>query len=242
MLALVLSLAVVAAATIAVHQARAAQSPAATPVLGLAGLMGEQGEGWGAIKPARIYNGGVLSGLIERIRWRDWGDRVATGVGRKFVYKPGGGYYDRKVAVRIRARRLGTCPAAPGQPAYTRMTISHRVRPGGPWTVWAPWTLDLCDFDARPRPCRRVAFAPRSDHGAFEIRAWDVRCRVARRLARASRQVRIRRDRGDSGTAEYAWRWRRFACSGYSLSRGTPLPTIVWTCYRGTAQITFKRS
>ena len=218
-------------------RASAADAP---PALGVGGLMGPDGEGWGRAHPRRVSNGGAPSGRIERVRWRRWGTRVAAGRGRTSVYKPGGGYYDKPVPVRVRALRLRTCPSAPDRRAYTRMIVSHRVRPGGPWTAWGPWTLDLCNFASRPKPCRPVVFRS-GGHGASDIGAWDVRCRVARRLARASRRVAIRRRRGPSGPAEYARRWHGFACAGYSLSATSEAARISWTCHRGTAQVTFKR-
>ncbi len=118
------------------------------------------------------------------------------------------------------------------------MIVSHRVRPGGPWTAWGPWTLDTCDFAARPRSCRPVVFRS-GRHGASDIGAWDVRCRVARRLARASRRVAVRE--GRSGPDEHMRRWHGFACAGYVLPESPQAPRIAWTCHRGTAQVTFKR-
>jgi hypothetical protein len=59
-------------------------SPAATagvPTLGqLAGDFA-RGEGFGQIKPSRIFNGGDPTGLLSRVVWSAWGGAQATGTG-----------------------------------------------------------------------------------------------------------------------------------------------------------------
>jgi hypothetical protein len=88
-----------------------AASAAGPPVLGTKGLM-PYGTGWGTAHPREIFNGGAPSGSVSRIRWRHWGAATATGSGRAPTYKPGGGYYAKRVRVQLRATRLGRCPAA----------------------------------------------------------------------------------------------------------------------------------
>ncbi len=211
------------------------------PILGKPGLMGQYGSGWGTVAPRSFYNGGVPSGMVNDITWRGWGRPTATGRGRKPTYRPRGGYFRRQVATRLRASRLARCPGGPDRPTYTRLIVSHRVRPGGRWSDWFPWTLDLCDFDAKPDACGAVSSTPGTEDGAFRITAWDTGCRTARKLARAARRVRLRPGRGATGMARYRMRWRGFRCSGYSFS-SDDLPRISWTCYRRTAQVTFERS
>lgn len=217
----------------------AAEAPASErapePVLGVAGLY-EYGEGWGSPRPSTIFNGGAPSGLARDLTWRDWGDRVARGAGRIATYKPGGGYYSELVPIQLKALRLGDCPQAPGQPAYTRMLARARTRPGGPYRDWFPWALDLCDPIAKPDECGSIALAPRTNFGASDITAFDTSCRTARSVARASRRVHIRRH-----DARYRLRTRRFVCSGFSSSGDAPR-SISWTCARGTAVVTFTRT
>jgi len=59
-------------------------SPAVTagvPTLGqLAGDFA-RGEGFGQIKPSRIFNGGDPTGLLSRVVWSAWGGAQATGTG-----------------------------------------------------------------------------------------------------------------------------------------------------------------
>jgi hypothetical protein len=62
----------------------ASASPAVTagvPTLGqLAGDFAH-GEGFGQIKPSRIFNGGDPTGLLSRVVWSAWGGAQATGTG-----------------------------------------------------------------------------------------------------------------------------------------------------------------
>lgn len=214
-----------------------AQAAAQEPVvLGTPGLYGEYGLGWGTERPVDVYNGGVPSGWVKQVEWKNWGGRVARGRGRVATYRPEGGYYAKLVPIKLRASRMRTCPGESGQ-AYTRMIARAKTRPGGPWGDWFPWTLDLCDFDAKPKQCGFVAFAPNSDYGAFGITAFDTRCRVAKRVARRSKKVAI--ESGDP--AEYRFRFRGFVCNGYSFD-SDELPAISWTCSRKTAVVTFDRS
>ena len=223
-----------AAAAVVLFLALAAPASAAGPVLGARGLF-PNGTGWGTVRPVTLFNGGVPSGLIDDIRWTGWGRDVARGRGRKPTYRPGGGYYRRRVAVQLKATRLATCPGAEAVPAYTRLLVRSRVKPGGRYGDWFPGTLDLCDWRARPHRCGRVVFSPNSEYMASRITAWDTSCARARRVARASRRVRVKpRD------ASYRARFAGFVCNGYSL--GSRLPTISWSCSRGTAVVTFERS
>ena len=97
------------------------------------------GKGFGTSKPRTIYNGGVPSGLVTQIRWRNWGSARATGIGKNAIYKPGGGYYARKATIHLRATRRGRCPNA-DRPAYRRLEARLPSRPGGKlgrWFLWA---------------------------------------------------------------------------------------------------------
>jgi hypothetical protein len=203
------------------------------PVLGAADLYDEFGSGWGTAHPEFLDNGGVPSGRMSGIAWTGWGDATAFGRGKSPQYRPGGGYYRRQVDIQLRATRLGEC--VEGVPAYTRLVFRKRRKPGGAWEDWFPWTLDLCDLDARPARCGNIAFEPNSDYGVAKITAWDTRCRVARRLARASRSVRIK-----PRFARYRFRRGGWVCNGYSLGEG--LPRISFSCSRQTAVVEFVRS
>lgn len=99
---------------------------------------GEYDEGFGEERPARIYNGGVPSGLILNVVWKSWGGPVALGTAEKPIYKPGGGYFRQGARVRLKARGLGTCPGEPGS-AYHDLLIRTPLWPGGPAGPWLAW-------------------------------------------------------------------------------------------------------
>jgi hypothetical protein len=137
--------------------------PASALVLGGKSYM-PHGSGWGTEKPKAIFNGGAPSGAVDHIRWSHWGGRVATGRGRIALYKPGGGYYAKRGAIKLRAYAIGPCG---GHRAYTRLSISVPDRPGGPFGPWQPWAGDstICGsgrVQARPAPSSlgRVARPP----------------------------------------------------------------------------------
>lgn len=112
------------------------------PVLGEPGYAGAYGDGWGQVKPRTVYNGGVPSGLVKKVRWRRWGKRVALGRGITFLYKPQGGYYRRPGRIQLRASRLGSCPGTDGKRAYRRLTARAQVKPGGRYGRWFEWGGD----------------------------------------------------------------------------------------------------
>lgn len=125
--------------------ASSASTAAALPVLGEAGWA-PNGYGWGEIRPRRLYNGGVPSGLVQRIKWRSWGGQIASGRGRTALYKPEGGYYAEKGFIQLRAYGLGTCPGTDGKRTYTRLKARAQVRPDGPYGRWFRWSgmTDIC--------------------------------------------------------------------------------------------------
>jgi hypothetical protein len=65
-------------------RAAASSSPtgsAGVPTLGrLAGVFA-RGEGFGQVKPARVFNGGDPTGLVTHITWQTWGGPTAVGTG-----------------------------------------------------------------------------------------------------------------------------------------------------------------
>jgi hypothetical protein len=96
--------------------------------------------GWGACRPRWFSNGGDPSGTVTEIYWTSWGGRVATGRGRASVFRPGGGYYGRKVVIYLRPYDVGRCSAR-GRRAYLRLRYKHPDKPGGtlgPWREWEP--------------------------------------------------------------------------------------------------------
>lgn len=86
-------------------------SAAAVPTLGrLAGIFAQGGQGFGQVKPAKIFNGGDPTGLVTGITWSSWGGPQATGSGMSDYVGP-----NQSVAsgtqkpVTVVAFKLGTC-------------------------------------------------------------------------------------------------------------------------------------
>lgn len=109
---------------------------AAAVVLGSKQFGQPAGEGWGTAHPTKIFNGGDLSGLVDHITWKHWGAPTAIGHGRNSIFKPTGGYYRRRVGVKLRASEIGPCA---GRRAYTRLEIRFPNHPGGPLGPWRLW-------------------------------------------------------------------------------------------------------
>jgi hypothetical protein len=106
-------------------------------VLGSKKYQAPNGRGWGTAEPKKLFNGGVPSGLIDHIHWESWGGSTAIGWGRTWIYKPGGGYYNRSVTVKLRAFVIGDCD---GRRAYRHLSVRHPSRPGGKLGPWNPWS------------------------------------------------------------------------------------------------------
>ena len=88
-----------------------AAAAAAVPTLGrLAGIFAPGGQGFGQVKPAKIFNGGDPTGLVTGITWSSWGGPQATGSGMSDYVGP-----NQSVAsgtqkpVTVVAFKLGTC-------------------------------------------------------------------------------------------------------------------------------------
>ncbi|HEV3000810.1 MAG TPA: hypothetical protein VGW75_08750 [Solirubrobacteraceae bacterium] len=173
-----------------------AQAPAQPPVLGSPSYVPPYGRGWGEVAPAEFSNGGVPSGHVIDVAWSGWGDPVATGTGRNWLYRPSGGYFRRPGRVQLRVEGLGTCPGE-DRPAYTLLFVRAPQWPGGPLGPWLKWsgTRTICDYEETdpeyeyprrpPGDCGdagRRAFAPGK---VFSIAAYVVPCDQARRVAAA---------------------------------------------------------
>jgi hypothetical protein len=110
-----------------------------TPVLGSKVFAAPSGTGWGSYKPAEIYNGGDPSGMVKDIVWSHWGDATATGIGKAWIFKPGGGYYPVTVTAELRTSDLGHCTVK-GPLAYRRLDAREPSKPGGKLGAWFAWS------------------------------------------------------------------------------------------------------
>ena len=98
-------------------------------VLGDRSFAGPYGDGFGSARPPRIYNGGVPSGLVVKIRWRRWGARSSYGWGKTSIYKPRGGYYRHRVRIRLRVttRAIAALEARSPTGVFSLGSLASRV-------------------------------------------------------------------------------------------------------------------
>ena len=100
------------------------------------------GKGYGAVRPKIVSHGGAQSGYFFGVRWQRWGAPIAIGTGRGYWYKPGGGYYERPIRIRLRAKRLERCGVG-GRLAYSVLQIKRQKRPDGGFFPWSSG-LSIC--------------------------------------------------------------------------------------------------
>jgi hypothetical protein len=117
-----------ATAASATHRARAPRHVAAGPsgpvVLGAKDFITWGALGFGTAHPAKLVVGSDPSVMITRIRWRDWGRWMATGIGWYAVPTGrGGDYYGKPFRAELRAVGIGRC-----QPSGPRTYMALKVR------------------------------------------------------------------------------------------------------------------
>jgi hypothetical protein len=85
-------------------------SPAAVPTLGqLAGDFAH-GQGFGQVKPAKIFNGGDPTGLVTNVVWSSWGGSQATATGTAEYVAPNQSVASgTEETATVVAFDLGTC-------------------------------------------------------------------------------------------------------------------------------------
>jgi hypothetical protein len=109
----------------------------AVPVLGYRHLMPPPATGWGTAHPRRFYNGGDGASQVIDLRWRSWGAARSEANGKRYWFRPHGGYYRHPVRAEVRASDLGKCH---GEWAYRKLFIRQATKPGAPiMTRWRPW-------------------------------------------------------------------------------------------------------
>jgi hypothetical protein len=84
--------------------------PAGTPTLGqLAGDFAH-GQGFGQVKPAKIFNGGDPTGLVTHVVWSSWGGSQATAAGTAEYVGPNQSVAQgTEESATVVAFNLGTC-------------------------------------------------------------------------------------------------------------------------------------
>jgi hypothetical protein len=100
--------------------------------------------GFGAAHPSELNTNGDPSGIVLGITWHDWGSSTATGIGKTYLPKPGGGYSPGTVPIELRATSLGRCGSVAGyQQLLYRVPTQPGGQPTGAWQLWANAT-NLC--------------------------------------------------------------------------------------------------
>ena len=85
-------------------------APAAVPVLGRQAGIFAQGQGFGQVKPAKIFNGGDPTGLVTGVVWSSWGGPRATASGTSDYVGNGQSVASgTQKPVTVVAFKLGTC-------------------------------------------------------------------------------------------------------------------------------------
>lgn len=196
------------------------------------------GKGWGKSRPKTIYNGGVPSGLVTKIRWTGWGSAEAQGRGKVATYRPGGGYYNKLVKIKLRALGLGTCASRPSKPAYTRLLAKVQEKPGGRYGEWFLWGLDLCDRESVAVECDGVDFP--NGWWATSVTQFDSDCATAAAVAIASSGTPPVAAAGEYESVSYRFETADgFICRGFSIGYDS---TISWTCLRETSLVSFTQN
>jgi hypothetical protein len=87
-------------------QSTAPSSAPPTPLLGLSWAPNQ--EGYGQVRPGRVYMGGDPTGLFTDVRWHSWGGAMAT-ADATGIYAPGTVADGKPEPVRLVAFKLGYC-------------------------------------------------------------------------------------------------------------------------------------
>jgi hypothetical protein len=104
--------AVIASAGLAAAGCSAASgaAPAPVPTLGQPAGVFAHGQGFGQVRPPKIFNGGDPTGLVTHVAWKSWGGARAVAAGISDYVGPNetvaGG---RQEPVSVVAFNLGTC-------------------------------------------------------------------------------------------------------------------------------------
>ena len=83
---------------------------AAVPTLGQPAGVFAHGQGFGQVKPAKIFNGGDPTGLVTQVDWRSWGEAQAIATGISDYVGPNQTVAEgRQEPVTVVAFKLGIC-------------------------------------------------------------------------------------------------------------------------------------
>lgn len=134
------------------HRARPKSGPATAAngpvVLGAKNFTVWGAMGFGTAHPSKLVVGSDPSVMITRIRWRGWGRRSASGVGRYAVPRigHGGSYYRKRFRADLRVSGIGRCHAN-GPRTYMALKVRVALQPGqNPSWYEADGSHGLCSY------------------------------------------------------------------------------------------------
>jgi hypothetical protein len=204
--------------------------PATVPTLGRSTAPNQKG--YGRVRPSTIYNGGDPTGLVQHVRWSQWGGRRAIGQGiGDFVWpgqSVGGGSI--QTPATIVAYDRGPCR---GRVAYRKIEWYF---PSYGETFEPNQFQDICGHNypryVAPPQCGTVAIG--SGEGvATSIQARGIGCAQARELVANSPAMRY-----FNGGGRFIYAGLYCGTEGYNPELSSP--PIAFECARGRVSVFFQ--
>ena len=208
-------------------------SAATVPTLGISTSPTQ--EGYGRVRPVKIYNGGDPTGLVTHVRWKQWGGRRAIGQGvADFVWpgqSVGGGSI--QTPATIVAYDRGSCK---GHVAYRKVEwyfprYGQTFEPNG--------FQEICGGHDYPRyvappKCGSTAISAGEGY-ATSVQAKGISCEKARELVANSPAIRYF---NSGGRFNYAGLY----CGTEGYNPELSSPPISYECARGRVSVSFEVS
>lgn len=208
-----------------------AASAAATPTLGIAWALDQQG--YGRVKPRTIFNGGDPTGLVSHIRWTRWGQRRAIGHGTGDWVWPGLSVAEGGMPLHatVVAFDLGSCR---GRLAYRKIVWYF---PGRGQHFDRRAFINICTghystYQPRYAKCGRTTLLSPPGQ-ATRIEATGTTCAAARRTVAGTHAARYAQNGG-------RFRDGRLYCG--SEGAGVVGPPALFECAWGATDILFEVS
>ena len=185
-------------------------------------------DGYGEVKPRRVFNGGDPTGLVTHIHWKHWGAKQAWGWGTGIFVWPGTSVAEGiRARARIVAFHRGSCHGAPAYDAVQWFYPHYRE------TFHPGLHINICSgqyrgFSYHPRHCRSVDLS--RGERAYEVTTLHLSCRRARKLIASSPAPRYASRGG-------RFIHRRFYCGTTGMYEGEP--PAIFSCALDLRSVTF---
>ena len=208
-------------------------STATVPTLGIPTAQGQ--EGYGRVRPAKIFNGGDPTGLVTHVRWSNWGGRRAIGQGiGDFIWpgqSVGGGSIQAPASIMAYDR--GSCR---GHVAYRKIEWYF---PSYGQSFEPNEFQEICgghDYPRHVEPPECASTAIDAGEGlATSIRAKGISCVKARELVANSPAMHYFSDGG-----RFIYSGLYCGTEGYNPELSSP--PISYECARGRVSVFFEVS